>query len=264
MGSAQVMDDAYFSKGDNAAATTALLKMLTQTNIKLDSVDSDRPEFHDRMEIPDTEALAERLRACLQEGEDLPVDFTTLFDHHLFKYDTNVIPQAVKLYEKMNVKHETLSLIPPQFEVPLPPLQPAVFMPCMRELPPPALDLFDLDEHFAGEKLRLAQLTNKCKDEDLEYFCLESGEILGVADQIRDQKATHEKEDRSNIPVTAKQVLEFVLTKLVNYKKMEQESSGGAMSDPLNNSQMMKMGHLHEPASDQMTDLGGAEAMIFE
>lgn len=33
-----------------------------------------------------------------------------------------------------------------QFEVPLPPLQPAVFMPTMRELPPPSLDLFDLDQ----------------------------------------------------------------------------------------------------------------------
>jgi intraflagellar transport protein 52 len=62
----------------------------------------------------------------------------------------------------MHVKHEPLTLIPPQFEVPLPPLQPAVFMPPMRDLPPPALDLFDLDAEFETEKSRLAQLTNKC------------------------------------------------------------------------------------------------------
>lgn len=232
MGSASVFEDSYIVKADNSAACNAILKVLTNPSIKLDVVDSDRPEYNDRMEIPDTEALAERLRACLQEGEELPVDFTTLFDHTLFKYDTNVIPQAVKLYKKLNVDHVTLSLIPPQFEVPLPPLQPAVFMPCMRELPPPALDQFDLDEHFAGEKLRLAQLTNKCKDEDLEYYCLESGEILGVSDKIRDSKATHQKEDRTNIPVTAKQVLQFILQKLVNYKKMEQENNAHG-SDPL-------------------------------
>ena len=106
------------------------------------------------------------------------MDFNQLFDHSLFKYDTKLIPEAVKLYDKLHIKHEPLSLIPPQFEVPLPSLQPAVFMPCMRELPPPALDLFDLDEHFSNEKLRLAQLTNKCTDEDLEYYVREGGEIM--------------------------------------------------------------------------------------
>lgn len=62
----------------------------------------------------------------------------------------------------LDVKHEPLRLIPPQFETPLPPLQPAVFPPTFRELPPPALDQFDLDEQFASERIRLAQLTNKC------------------------------------------------------------------------------------------------------
>ena len=125
------------------------MKLLTDNTIKVGSVDADRPEFGDRVEIPDTEALAERVRACLQEGEELPVDFTELFDHSLFKYDVSMIPEAVRLYDKLGVKHEPLSLIPPQFEVPLPPLQPAVFMPTMRELPPPGLDLYDLDEEFS-------------------------------------------------------------------------------------------------------------------
>ena len=37
-----------------------------------------------------------------------------------------------------------------------PPLQPAVFPPAIREPPPPALELFDLDEHFATEQVGLA------------------------------------------------------------------------------------------------------------
>ncbi len=47
-----------------------------------------------------------------------------------------------------------LNLIPPSFETPLPPLQPAVFPPTIREPPPPALELFDLDESFASEAVR--------------------------------------------------------------------------------------------------------------
>jgi len=44
-------------------------------------------------------------------------------------------------------------LIVPQFETPLLGLQPAIFPPIPRELPPPPLELFDLDEEFASEKL---------------------------------------------------------------------------------------------------------------
>lgn len=133
--------------------------------------------------------LAERVRSCLQENEELPKDFQKLFKDTLFKFDTNLIPEAVELYDNLGVKHEPLSLIPPQFESPLPPLNPAVFPPIIRELPPPALDQFDLDEQFASPKQRLAQLTNKCYGaDDLDYFVKESGEILGVTPELPDGK----------------------------------------------------------------------------
>jgi len=35
-------------------------------------------------------------------------------------------------------------------------LLPAVFPPILKELPPPNLELFDLDDEFASEKVRLA------------------------------------------------------------------------------------------------------------
>ena len=38
-----------------------------------------------------------------------------------------------------------------------------MFPPQFCELPAPSLDLFDLDEHFSSERVRIAQLTNKCK-----------------------------------------------------------------------------------------------------
>lgn len=65
------------------------------------------------------------------------------------------VPEAVALYEQLGVKKAPLSLIPPAFETPLPALTPATFPPVLREPPPPALELFDLDEAFAGEQVRL-------------------------------------------------------------------------------------------------------------
>ena len=38
----------------------------------------------------------------------------------------------------------------------------AQFAPTLADPPAPALDLYDLDEHFANERVRLAQLANKC------------------------------------------------------------------------------------------------------
>lgn len=57
------------------------------------------------------------------------------------------------LYDKLGVKRHALTLIQPQFEAPLPPLQPAVFPPAIREPPAPALELFDLDEAFATDQV---------------------------------------------------------------------------------------------------------------
>ncbi len=71
---------------------------------------------------------------------------------NLFKFDNDLVPEALELYERLNVKHDALTIIPPQFETPLPPLQLAVFDPLLKDFSPPSLELFDLDEQFASEK----------------------------------------------------------------------------------------------------------------
>lgn len=109
------------------------------------------------------------------------------------------------------MKHETLRLIQPQFETPLPPLEPAVFPPTLRELQPPALDLFDLDESFSSERVRLAQLTNKCDDADLEYFVREAGDILGVSGKLDPEKRT------------GKHIIEYIFRQIVDFKKLNSE-----------------------------------------
>lgn len=69
----------------------------------------------------------------------------------------------------------------------MPPLQPAVFPPALRDPPPPALDLFDLDDCFASPFVRLAQLTNKCKsanNENVQFYITEAASILGITPKV--------------------------------------------------------------------------------
>jgi len=181
LGSSHVLHDDWIDKDENAKLVNVLMRWLTNhADVTMDTIDAEDPDITEYHHLPDSEALAERVRCCLQETEEVTKDFTTLFDEHLFKFDTSLIPEVVTMYDELDVKHEPLSLIPPQFEHPLPPLQPAVFPPSLREPPPPALDLFDLDDQFASDKVRLAHLTNKCNDDDLEYFIKEAGDILGI------------------------------------------------------------------------------------
>ena len=162
-----------------------------QNEVKVDPQGDEAPEYqssrahNSALARPDVESLAESLKGCLQESEDVPSDFTASFDHKMLSFDQSLIPEVVDLHQRLNVKNELLTLIPPQFEVPLPNLQPAIFQPSLRELPPPSLELFDLDQEFASEKERLAQLANKCTDSesDLAYFISQAGDILHVAPQ---------------------------------------------------------------------------------
>eukprot|EP01006_Ploeotia_vitrea_P007846 TRINITY_DN18323_c0_g1_i1.p1 TRINITY_DN18323_c0_g1~~TRINITY_DN18323_c0_g1_i1.p1 ORF type:complete len:473 (+),score=50.19 TRINITY_DN18323_c0_g1_i1:69-1487(+) len=214
LGSTHMFEDSWLEKEENAKLQEVLFDWLLHSpKVKLNQIDAEDPEISDYHHLPDTNALAERLRVCVEERDELPRDFTTMFDHSMFKFDTNLIPESVDLYKKLGVKHEPLSLIHPQFETPLPPLYPAVFPPTHREPPPPALDLFDLDEHFASEKLRLAHLTNKCTNDDLEYYICEGGEALGVTKKLK----TDQQDD-------AKAILEFIFKQIVQFKKLNHET----------------------------------------
>lgn len=70
--------------------------------------------------MPDITALADRLRSCLQESDEIPKDFTTLFTSKLYHFDTDLVPESIELYKSLGVKHEPLTLIAPQFETPMP------------------------------------------------------------------------------------------------------------------------------------------------
>lgn len=60
-------------------------------------------------------------------------------------------------------------------------------------------------------KARLAQITNKCTEEDLEFCVRKCGDILGVTSKLpKDQQ-------------DAKHILEHVFFQVVEFKKLNQE-----------------------------------------
>uniref|UniRef100_A0A671Z3X7 Intraflagellar transport 52 homolog (Chlamydomonas) n=1 Tax=Sparus aurata TaxID=8175 RepID=A0A671Z3X7_SPAAU len=211
LGSCHMFSDQYMDKEENSKIMDVVLQWLMTDNIQLNQIDAEDPEITDYTMLPDTGCLSEQLRVCLQEGDENPKDFTSLFDMSLFNLSTDTLPQVISAYKQLNVKDEPLQLITPQFETPLPQLQPAVFPPALSDLPPPMLDLFDLDETFSSEKVRLAQLTNKCTDDDLEFYVRKCGEILGVTPKL-------DKDQRD-----AKHIMEHIFFQVVEFKKLNQE-----------------------------------------
>lgn len=91
--------------------------------------------------MPNVSQLAHHCRVCLTESEEVPPDWTTLYQTKrkccnfvqvikpytlfdaVYSLDTTLVPKILESYNLVGVKHEPLKLIPPQFETPLPALQ---------------------------------------------------------------------------------------------------------------------------------------------
>lgn len=228
VGSVEIFGDDWIDKEENSKLCDLLFAwLLNETDLDMTS-DRQDAEISDYAPVPNIESLSQTLKPCLQGMDELPRDFTKLFDMNMFRFDVDLIPLTIDVYKQLGVPHEPLTLIPPQFECPMPKLVPATFPPAMREPAPPALDQFDLDEHFAKEGIRLAQLTNKCTggEDDLEYYIAESGEILGVMGALP-------YGERS-----AKHILFHIFKKIVDFKK----SDGGASSNAALNNHSSSVG----------------------
>ncbi|KAL7696949.1 intraflagellar transport protein component [Lotmaria passim] len=218
IGTAQIFEDAWIDKEENSTLASVIFDYLDH-KLKLDQIDADEPDITDYHHLPDTASLSERLRVAVEQYEELPRDFTQLFDLETFKIDTDRIPDVVDTYQKLSVKLEPLTLIPPEFQTPLPPVKPAVFDAIHRDPAPPGLDLFDLDEEFAPERVRLSQLTNKCKADDVEYYILQAAEVMGVTKKLRSPR---NRDPRA--------LLDYIFRQVVDYKKV---NSGPAASQEL-------------------------------
>uniref|UniRef100_A0A3P8VKG6 Intraflagellar transport 52 homolog (Chlamydomonas) n=1 Tax=Cynoglossus semilaevis TaxID=244447 RepID=A0A3P8VKG6_CYNSE len=186
LGSCHMFSDQYIDKEENSKIMDVVLQWLMSETIQLNQIDAEDPEITDYTMLPDTGCLSEQLRVCLQEGDENPRDFTSLFDMSLFNFSTDTLPHKTSLQclQTCFSKHD---------------------------LPPPMLDLFDLDEAFSSEEVRLAQLTNKCTDDDLEFYVRKCGEIFGVTPKL-------DKDQRD-----AKHILEHIFFQVVEFKKLNQE-----------------------------------------
>lgn len=221
LGSATLLNDEYIKKESNVQLLSGILNLFLPDPGQpgaprmVDAVDEDLPELGEPLEIPEIGLLSERLRSCLQELDPLPADFTTLFNNDLFEFSTGMIPEILKTYTQLDLKAEPITVISPQFVVPHPPLQAAVFYPQFQDPPPPSLELFDLDDHFVSVPTKLAQVANKCDphdSSDLEYFVEEAGEVLGVASSLPAWDKPGPK------PRTSKRFLERILQSLIAAK----------------------------------------------
>ena len=70
--------------------------------------------------------------------------------------------------------------------------------------------------------MRLAHLTNKCNDDDLEYFIKEAGDLLGVNAQLRPEKRD------------ARNVLGQMFKQIAAWKKLNAEPEAMAAFKSLN------------------------------
>lgn len=208
MGSSHVFHDTYIHKEDNFVLMEMIVHFMTNRDFTLNPIDAENPEILDYTPVPDVEHLSEQPISCLQEGEPVPVDFTRLFSKELFELDNRVLVEVHRAFDQMQMDREPLKLIKPQFETPLPPLQPAIFPPNFRVPAKPKLELFDLDDAFSSAQTRLMQIANKCTDADLEYYVKECGMLLGV---------------ESAAKMHAKTILFNIFNKIVQYKKVSDD-----------------------------------------
>jgi intraflagellar transport protein 52 len=206
VGSAHIFQDSYLDKEENRKILEVLIKYLTDDSLLLNPIDSEDPDVSEHNHIPNINRISDRVKTCLQDSEEIPRDLNKLFDDELFNMDTRHLPKIIKGFEELKIKHEPLPLISPQFETPLPPLKPAIFPPRFYEPEPPMLELFDLDEHFSSESARLAQITNKCSDDDLEFYIRECGEILGVTRHLQQSERD------------AKGILAYIASRVIEYR----------------------------------------------
>ena len=109
LGSSYLYHDDWIEREENGKLVDVLFRWLSGApEVEMDAFDAEDPDVAEYHQLPDTEALAERVRCCLQESDDVSKDFTALFDDSLFRFDTALIPEAVRLYGTVEVLRESV------------------------------------------------------------------------------------------------------------------------------------------------------------
>lgn len=212
LGSSRMLTDSYIEKEKNDALREMIFEFFESKDITTKDIHTEDIDFWEYNFVPDITHQADNPKVCTQDSDSVenPREYTKLFKHHFYSINLNMVPACIKAYEALGVKHEPLGLIPPHFEAPLPPTSASVFPPSFQELPAPALELFDLDEAFCSDLLKLSQLTNKymaskdiSTDVELDHYIREFGSIIRISNSD-----AH----------TAKEVLNSVFQSICSYR----------------------------------------------
>lgn len=208
LGSWEMIADNYLDKEENSKLLNFIKAIFLNEEFEPNKKENEKEEPEEPFrKVPDIAEMSETLKPCLQDSEDLPKDATKLFESRLFNIDLSLVPETIRLFKEVNVKQAPLTLIPPNFEAPMLGIVPAVFPPILGELPPPRLELFDLDDEFADQNAKMAQLTNKSTNADLDYYIRECANTMGLREVV----------DTTD----SRKVLTFMLKQLINFKKNE-------------------------------------------
>ncbi|KAF7631148.1 Intraflagellar transport protein 52 [Meloidogyne graminicola] len=248
-GSVRMFVDDYFDKEDNSKIFDVILKFLSGS-IELNQIDAAEPNITDYQPIPDNLLLSNKLKLCLQENEydnNYFGDFIKLFDQSLSSISLEDWPEAKRIYERIGLKYEPLTLVIPTFQVPMPPYQPAVFPPQFRELPQPQLELinvtFDLQLRmkFSSRSLQ----TDVSTENELDMYIREASEILGI------NKILAEVLTGNDQKITSKRILDYVTRSLLEWKK----STAGMVSLRImynfyEEGDDLQLAHTYLPATD--------------
>lgn len=188
LGSCHMFSDQYVNKEENSKIMDVVLRWLTSESVSVNASDAEAAAISEYTMIPDTQVLSEKLRPHLHHEEEQSRDLPPLFHMSLLDLHSSLsLPGIISAHKELNVKHEPLQLIKPHFEAPLPWLQLAIFPPTLRDLAPPTLEHFDLNEAFSSARDDSAQLTSKYTDDDFEFDELRSG-IMGVTTKFHHQR----------------------------------------------------------------------------
>ncbi|CAD5223001.1 unnamed protein product [Bursaphelenchus okinawaensis] len=223
LGSTHMLTDSYFEEKENDKVINVLFKFLSE-NMEMNRLDIEAPDLADPHTIPDNLVLSRGFKMCVQESDvqqNLPVgDVTKIFESTVKSLDLHMWPECIKAYSKLDLKQEPLTLVPPVFECPQPPLTPAVFPPCYRNLPPPTLELFDLDDAFSSQEARMAQITNRCSPKDISTYIKEVGQMLGITDSLSPSNRG------------PKEILEHAMLQMIEFKQLNYDENDAHLYAP--------------------------------
>lgn len=220
-GSGHSFTDRFLNKEDNSILFNLLLDFLCDPQFKPNQIDSLNPEINDYHCVPDLNILCNNPIMYLEESEELPMDYSKLFSKKIKKISNRHLTKINEAFEEMQIEKQSLQVIKPHFETPLPRLQPAVYLPVFRAHSKPELELFDLDNEFASIQSKLTKLANKCNNTDIEYFIRECGMIMGL-------KFDHRPlEEINQTPINQEQICKSILyaavSKIIQYKKINND-----------------------------------------